>query len=137
MSIPESNAGRLKFFLKDLNSHLVCPLCEGYFREAHTVPDCLHTFCKSCLFKEFAKKALKDAKSCPSCKVASGREKFSSHIDIVSAIEISGEKNQQDCNLLLISRNSHLIDFRWKFLDIQLQLMIPSIDYHRLINLPL
>lgn len=24
------------FFLKDLNSHLVCSLCEGYFREAIT-----------------------------------------------------------------------------------------------------
>ena len=69
----KSDVNQRKFFVKDLNTHLVCSLCDGYFREAHTVPDCLHTFCKCCLFKEFAKKALKDAKNCPTCKVRQKR----------------------------------------------------------------
>lgn len=30
-----------------------CSLCSGYFVDATTVIDCLHTFCKSCLLKYF------------------------------------------------------------------------------------
>lgn len=26
-----------------LNDYLICPLCKGYFRDAHTIPECLHT----------------------------------------------------------------------------------------------
>jgi hypothetical protein len=54
---------RLK--LDDLNPHLVCRICSGYFRGAHTITECLHTFCKSCLLKEFDK----GLRSCPHCKV--------------------------------------------------------------------
>ncbi|CAM9484052.1 unnamed protein product, partial [Phaeothamnion confervicola] len=39
--------------LRDLNPHLVCPLCNGYFRDAYTIPECMDTFCKSCLYKHF------------------------------------------------------------------------------------
>lgn len=42
-----------KILLKTLNPHITCPLCKGYFVEATTVTDCLHTFCKSCLLKHF------------------------------------------------------------------------------------
>ncbi|VDO33150.1 unnamed protein product, partial [Onchocerca flexuosa] len=42
-----------KILLKTLNPHITCPLCKGYFIEATTVTDCLHTFCKSCLLKHF------------------------------------------------------------------------------------
>lgn len=42
-----------KILLRTLNPHITCPLCKGYFIEATTVTDCLHTFCKSCLLKHF------------------------------------------------------------------------------------
>jgi hypothetical protein len=34
----------------EMNEHLVCVLCNGYYRDAHTVQECLHTFCKSCIY---------------------------------------------------------------------------------------
>jgi len=54
-----------------LNSHIVCPLCNGYLRDAHTIVECLHTFCKICLFKFFQKleeeHGLECRYSCPKC----------------------------------------------------------------------
>ena len=38
---------------KDLHSFLKCPLCTGFFRDAHTINECLDTFCKSCIYKYF------------------------------------------------------------------------------------
>ncbi|KAH3743816.1 polycomb group RING finger protein 1-like [Pelomyxa schiedti] len=38
---------------KVVGKFLVCPLCRGYFRDAHTIAECLHTFCKSCIFKYY------------------------------------------------------------------------------------
>ena len=51
--------------LDDLNAHLVCRICMGYFRGAHTITECLHTFCKSCLLREFDR----GQSFCPHCKV--------------------------------------------------------------------
>lgn len=34
-------------------SHLLCRLCFGYYRDPHTIAECLHTFCKSCLLQHF------------------------------------------------------------------------------------
>uniref|UniRef100_A0A914MG49 RING-type domain-containing protein n=1 Tax=Meloidogyne incognita TaxID=6306 RepID=A0A914MG49_MELIC len=39
--------------LSSINPYITCPLCNGYFVDATTVIDCLHTFCKSCLLKYF------------------------------------------------------------------------------------
>ena len=48
--------------LNTLNPYITCPLCNGYFVDATTVIDCLHTFCKSCLLKYF-----EDNTDCPKC----------------------------------------------------------------------
>ncbi|KAI6188817.1 RING-type domain-containing protein [Aphelenchoides besseyi] len=50
--------------LSTLNPYITCVLCNGYFIEAITVMDCLHTFCKSCLLKYF-----EEHNDCPKCKV--------------------------------------------------------------------
>ena len=55
-------------YVKDLNAHLLCPLCDGYFRDAHTVAECLHTFCKTCLYTDFEKRQIRE-KCCPTCNV--------------------------------------------------------------------
>ncbi|KAH7729590.1 Locus-specific chromosome binding protein [Aphelenchoides avenae] len=48
--------------LRTLNPYITCPICNGYFVDATTVLDCLHTFCKSCLLKHF-----EDSNVCPKC----------------------------------------------------------------------
>ncbi|KAJ8611990.1 hypothetical protein CTAYLR_004403 [Chrysophaeum taylorii] len=58
----------IKFKARDVNTHLVCRLCDGYFQDAHTITECLHTFCKNCLLKY-----LKGGKAvCPRCNVHLG-----------------------------------------------------------------
>ncbi|KAF0683189.1 Aste57867_24753 [Aphanomyces stellatus] len=46
-----------------LNPHLVCFLCHGYLRDAHTLSECLHSFCKSCILRHFHD----GARACPKC----------------------------------------------------------------------
>ncbi|NWU35471.1 PCGF1 protein, partial [Hylia prasina] len=48
--------------MKELNEHIVCFLCAGYFIDATTITECLHTFCKSCIVKY-----LQTSKYCPMC----------------------------------------------------------------------
>jgi len=45
-----------------VRNHFCCPLCRGYFYDATTIAECLHTFCKSCIVKHFNQE-----KSCPVC----------------------------------------------------------------------
>ncbi|CAD7082380.1 unnamed protein product [Hermetia illucens] len=52
-----------KIKLITLNAHITCKICSGYFIDATTVTECLHTFCKSCLVKH-----LEEKKTCPTCK---------------------------------------------------------------------
>ena len=47
-----------------MNDHLVCTLCKGYYRDAHTVQECLHTFCKKCIYLHARNSG---NHKCPSC----------------------------------------------------------------------
>ena len=42
--------GTITFSLSTVHDYLICELCDGYYRDPYTITDCLHTFCKSCLF---------------------------------------------------------------------------------------
>ena len=55
---------------KDLHSFLKCPLCTGFFRDAHTINECLDTFCKSCIYKYFYED--QNRESCPKCNTHLG-----------------------------------------------------------------
>ncbi|XP_050044534.2 uncharacterized protein [Dermacentor andersoni] len=55
-------AGRKK--LVELNPHLTCVLCGGYFVDATTIIECLHSFCKTCIVRYLEKHKL-----CPVCDV--------------------------------------------------------------------
>ncbi|XP_028844930.1 polycomb group RING finger protein 1 [Denticeps clupeoides] len=61
---PLRNEGEVKLKIKDLNEHIVCYLCAGYFIDATTITECLHTFCKSCIVKY-----LQSSKYCPMCNI--------------------------------------------------------------------
>ncbi|XP_072026126.1 polycomb group RING finger protein 3-like [Amphiura filiformis] len=50
--------------LVDINEQICCKLCNGYFIDATTITECLHTFCKSCLVKY-----LDDNNTCPTCNI--------------------------------------------------------------------
>lgn len=49
--------------LVDINEHIMCTLCGGYLREALTITDCLHSFCKSCLLLHL--KDIQGTQTCP------------------------------------------------------------------------
>lgn len=49
--------------LNSLNANITCSLCGGYFVEATTIMECLHSFCKSCIVKY-----LETSYNCPVCQ---------------------------------------------------------------------
>ncbi|XP_043530762.1 polycomb complex protein BMI-1-like isoform X3 [Chiloscyllium plagiosum] len=50
--------------ITELNPHLMCALCGGYFIDATTIIECLHSFCKTCIVRY-----LETNKYCPICDV--------------------------------------------------------------------
>mmetsp|Transcript_26424 Transcript_26424/g.47940 ORF Transcript_26424/g.47940 Transcript_26424/m.47940 type:complete len:420 (-) Transcript_26424:121-1380(-) len=60
-----ATSGFAEFKLATVNRHLICCLCEGYFRDPYTIAECLHSFCKSCLHFAFQR----GYRQCPSCKL--------------------------------------------------------------------
>ncbi|KAF6208158.1 hypothetical protein GE061_016609 [Apolygus lucorum] len=56
--------GPRRTLVREVNPRLICVLCRGYFIEATTITECLHSFCRSCLVKY-----LETSKFCPICDV--------------------------------------------------------------------
>ncbi|CAH2322460.1 polycomb group RING finger 6 isoform X1 [Pelobates cultripes] len=50
--------------LSDLNPYILCSICKGYFIDATTITECLHTFCKSCIVRHFYY-----TNRCPKCNI--------------------------------------------------------------------
>lgn len=87
---PPQNSHFLKVTvpISSINDHFVCVLCEGYLRDAHTIPECLHsctscnsprknnynhtfvfiatTVCKSCIYRHFL---IQQERTCPKCNL--------------------------------------------------------------------
>ncbi|KAA0190797.1 hypothetical protein HAZT_HAZT007063 [Hyalella azteca] len=59
---PSKGSAGVNISLGDLNPHFVCVLCFGYFVDATTITECLHTFCRSCIVS-----FLKEHRHCPHC----------------------------------------------------------------------
>ncbi|XP_063056578.1 polycomb complex protein BMI-1-A-like isoform X2 [Engraulis encrasicolus] len=49
--------------ITDLNPNLICPLCVGYFIDATTIVECLHSYCKSCIVSFLERNNV-----CPQCE---------------------------------------------------------------------
>ena len=62
---PTLQGSTLTFHLGPVRPHLICSLCDGYFRDPVTITECLHSFCKSCLLVALDH----GIKSCPICQV--------------------------------------------------------------------
>lgn len=56
----------------ELNELLTCSLCSGFYRDAHTILECMHTFCKSCVLKHFHNHNIRGSIQCPQCNVNLG-----------------------------------------------------------------
>ena len=54
----------------DLHPFLKCSLCTGFYRDAHTINECLDTFCKSCIYKYFCEDTNRE--TCPKCHIHLG-----------------------------------------------------------------
>lgn len=50
---PTIDGDSIDFPLSAIANHLICQLCQGYFRDPYTTQDCLHSFCRSCLIVHF------------------------------------------------------------------------------------
>uniref|UniRef100_A0A0D9VWK2 RING-type domain-containing protein n=1 Tax=Leersia perrieri TaxID=77586 RepID=A0A0D9VWK2_9ORYZ len=48
---------------------MTCPLCNRLLRDATTVSECLHTFCRKCIYEKFNDE---EVESCPVCKIDLG-----------------------------------------------------------------
>ncbi|XP_048802798.1 polycomb group RING finger protein 6 isoform X1 [Lagopus muta] len=50
--------------LAELTPYILCSICKGYFIDATTITECLHTFCKSCIVRHFYY-----SNRCPKCNI--------------------------------------------------------------------
>ncbi|XP_059300868.1 E3 ubiquitin protein ligase DRIP2-like isoform X1 [Lycium ferocissimum] len=48
---------------------VTCPLCHKLFRDATTVSECLHTFCRKCIYKKLSDE---ETECCPICNIDLG-----------------------------------------------------------------
>ncbi|XP_068620800.1 polycomb group protein Psc-like [Battus philenor] len=48
----------------EVNEHITCTLCRGYYIDATTIVECLHSFCRSCIIKHLQVKSY-----CPVCEM--------------------------------------------------------------------
>ncbi|GJQ81920.1 hypothetical protein Trydic_g20388 [Trypoxylus dichotomus] len=75
----------------ELNQHITCTLCKGYFIDATTIIECLHTFCRSCIVQY-----LETNKYCPVCDVQVHKSK--------PLVNIRPDKTLQDVVYKLVPR---------------------------------
>ncbi|KAF2882009.1 hypothetical protein ILUMI_24157 [Ignelater luminosus] len=65
-----------KIKLVEINPHLACYLCKGYYIDATTISECLHSFCRSCIIK-----FLHEHSYCPICEVIINKAKPNLKLD--------------------------------------------------------
>ncbi|CAG9831081.1 unnamed protein product [Diabrotica balteata] len=83
--------GSTKIPITDLNAYITCKICDGYFVDACTIIECLHTFCRSCIIKYLQKN-----KYCPVCDVQVHKSK--------PLLNIRPDKTIQDIVYKLVPR---------------------------------
>lgn len=62
----------MKINKAELIKLLKCPLCLGIFRTPTTINECMHSFCKSCIYKWFYAPGSPTRDSCPVCDIKLG-----------------------------------------------------------------
>ena len=68
--VPYVSRGRDEPTKADMLKYLTCYLCKGVYRDAHTINECMCTFCKGCVYSFFFENAARNR--CPNCKTELG-----------------------------------------------------------------
>ena len=66
----QSDLPTIKINKEKLLNLLRCPLCKGFYRTPYTINECMHTFCRSCIFKYFCSSIQRE--TCPVCETKIG-----------------------------------------------------------------
>ncbi|TKV92410.1 hypothetical protein SEVIR_9G161500v4 [Setaria viridis] len=67
---PAGPRGGLVMVKRDLLARcMTCPLCRRLLRDATTISECLHTFCRKCIYQNFNDE---EVECCPVCKIDLG-----------------------------------------------------------------
>jgi hypothetical protein len=69
---PNLYNGTMHIKTDELISLLKCHLCCGILRNPTTINECMHSFCKSCIYKWFCSSNSPAKNSCPDCGVKLG-----------------------------------------------------------------
>ncbi|CAI9297299.1 unnamed protein product [Lactuca saligna] len=64
-----SNTQVVKLRRESVAACMTCPICNKLFRDATTIPECLHTFCRKCIHKKLTDDELE---CCPICNIDLG-----------------------------------------------------------------
>lgn len=75
--------------LSVINQYFTCTLCQGYFTNAHSISECMHTFCRACVTKYFETGDTSSV-SCPTCQIELGP-----YYSAVS--KLAYDRNMQSC----------------------------------------
>lgn len=68
--VPYVSKGRDEPTKADMLTYLTCYLCKGVYRDAHTINECMCTFCKGCVYSFFYENQARNR--CPNCKTELG-----------------------------------------------------------------
>ena len=68
-AVVDEDHTQLTYYGDTLAPHLTCQLCKGLLRDAYTVKECLHRFCKSCVVKWYRNASHDQMRKCPQCSV--------------------------------------------------------------------
>ena len=115
----------------DLHPFLKCSLCTGFYRDAHTINECLDTFCKSCIYKYFCEDTNRE--TCPKCHTHLGGRPLQKIIadqtiqNIVDILYPQFRKADQEAIRVMyelfqqagtpLPKDPNLIDYGFKFDD--------------------
>nr|XP_022920423.1 protein CROWDED NUCLEI 1-like [Onthophagus taurus] len=76
MMDPLPNVKQDKIKLVEINEYITCKLCQGYFIDATTISECLHSFCRSCIIQ-----FLQENSHCPVCEMIINKAKPNIKLD--------------------------------------------------------
>ncbi|KAL5852876.1 hypothetical protein ACOSQ3_007994 [Xanthoceras sorbifolium] len=85
----------LKINREKLVACMTCPLCKKLFRDATTVSECLHTFCRKCIYDKIMED---DLDSCPVCNIDLG---------CVPLEKLRADNNLKDIRLKIFPSKRH------------------------------
>ena len=85
--IPYVSKGRDEPSKADMLKYLTCFLCKGVYRDAHTINECMCTFCRNCIVSYFQESNTRS--KCPNCKHDIGGKVFDKIIKDVTLQNIT------------------------------------------------